>query len=68
MKDVYRRRLRARDLNIRRRFTSITAKEQVYIRKLSLIGLNLMLASRDIEQDEDKKNAWNSTKFTIQRL
>ena len=55
MKDVYRRRLRARELNIRRRFTSLTAKEQVYIGKFSSIRVNLMIVARDIEGDEEKK-------------
>ena len=42
-------------MNIRRRLTSVTAKELVYIKKSTLVGPNLMVAARDIDGDEDKK-------------
>lgn len=59
MKVNFKQRLRARQLNIRKRFMSITAKEQTYIQKLTFVAIGFLGRSRDPDISEDDRNKYS---------
>ena len=56
MKVNFKPRLRARELNLRKRFMAITAKEQVLIKNLVYVAVKLLQRSKDKNESESVRD------------